>query len=71
MPPDFLSRSFEKIIAISVLDLNWGHGQEKDNLSNLFKESLNKKWIYKFPLPDWYKKAEYLAGNAVIKNNII
>jgi hypothetical protein len=32
------------------MDLNWAHEQEKDNLSNLIKESLNKEWIYKFSI---------------------
>jgi hypothetical protein len=38
------------------LEVNSAHAQSKDNLSNLSKESLKKKWIYKFPMPDWYKK---------------
>jgi hypothetical protein len=33
MPTDFLSRSFSEIIAISALDIDWVHEQEKDNLS--------------------------------------
>jgi hypothetical protein len=53
MPADFLSRSFTEINAISALDVDWVHEQEKDNLSMLIKESLNKQWIYKFPMPDW------------------
>jgi hypothetical protein len=43
MPADFLSTSFVEMTAISVMDLNWAHEQEKDNLSNLIKESLNKE----------------------------
>ena len=71
MPADFLSRSFTEIGAISAMDMKWEHEQAKDNLSNLVKESINKEWIYKFPMPEWYKKAEHIANMAVIKNNII
>ncbi len=71
MPADFLSRSFTEMNAISALDVDWVHEQSKDNLSNLIKESLNKLWTYKFPMPEWYKKAEYLAGMAIIRNNVI
>jgi hypothetical protein len=39
MPADYLSRSFIGLGAISVLDMNWAHEEEKDNLSNLIKES--------------------------------
>jgi hypothetical protein len=56
MPADFLSRSFIEINAIFALDIDWVHEQEKVNLSMLIKESLNKQWIYKFPMPEWYKK---------------
>ena len=71
MPADFLSRSFVEIAAVSALDMNWAHEQEKDNLSGLIKESLNKEWTYKFPMPEWYKKAETIANMAIVKNNII
>ena len=71
MPADFLSRSFIEIGAISALDMNWAHEQEKDNLSGLIKESLNKQWTYKFSMPEWYKKAENIANMAVVKKNII
>jgi hypothetical protein len=64
MPADFLSRSFTEINAISALDIDWVHEQEKDNLSTLIKESLNKEWTYKFPMPEWYKKAENIAKMA-------
>jgi hypothetical protein len=37
----------------------------------LIKESLNKEWIYKFPMPDWYRKAEHLAKMAIVRNNVI
>jgi hypothetical protein len=52
MPADFLSRGFTEMSAISALDIDWIHEQEKDNLSMLIKESLNKEWIYKFSMPD-------------------
>jgi hypothetical protein len=71
LPADFLSRSLMEMGAILALNMNWAHEQEKDNLSNLIRESLDKKWIYKFPTPDGYTKAEFLANMAVIKNNII
>jgi hypothetical protein len=71
MPADFLSRSITEINAISALDINWVHKQEKDNLSMLIRESLNKIWIYKFPMPHWYKKAEHLANLAMVRNNVI
>jgi hypothetical protein len=71
MPADFLSRSFTEISAISALDVDWVHEQEKDHLSMHIKESLNKQWIYKFPMPEWYKKAEHLAEMAVVRNNVI
>jgi hypothetical protein len=71
MPADFLLRSFTEINAISALDIDWVHEQEKDNLSTLIKESLNKEWTYKFPMPEWYKKAENLAKMAILRNNVI
>ncbi len=65
MPADFLSWSFTeidnietKIDALSALDIDWAHEQEKDNLSILIKESINKEWTYRFPMLEWYKKAE-------------
>jgi hypothetical protein len=67
MPADFLSRSLVEIGAISALDMNWAHDQEKENLSNLIQESLVKKRTYKFPMPGWYKKAEFFANMAVLK----
>jgi hypothetical protein len=48
----FLSRSFTGINAISALGIDWVYEQEKDNLSMLIRESLNKEWIYKFPMPN-------------------
>lgn len=54
MPVDFLSRSYVEQSAISVMDMILVEAQNKDNLSNLTKESLEKKWIYKFPMQDWY-----------------
>jgi hypothetical protein len=60
-----------EIGAISTLDVDWTHAQEKDNLSNLIKESLERKWVYKFPMPDWYKKAKSISNMAVLKNNVI
>ena len=51
--------------------INWKEAQEKDNLATLIKESIEKKWTYKFPMPDWYKKAEALANMAIMKNTII
>jgi hypothetical protein len=56
-----MQADFSKISAISALDVDWVQEQEKDNLSNLVKESLNKEWTYKFPMPDWYRKAETIA----------
>jgi hypothetical protein len=63
MSVDFLSRSFVEVGARFAPDMNWAHEQEKDNLSNLIRESLDKKWIYKFPMPDWYKKAPRKYGS--------
>ncbi len=40
-------------------------------MTNLIKESLSNKWVYKFPMPDWFKKVEFLTNMAVVKNNII
>jgi hypothetical protein len=78
MPADFLSRSFSenddsksKISALLALDIDWAHEQEKDNLSTLIKESLNKEWTYRFPMLEWYKKAENLAKMAVLRKNVI
>ncbi len=71
MPADYLSISFKEISAISVLDMNWAHEQEKDNLSNLIKESLDKKLTNEFPMPEWFKKAEFITNMAIVKNNII
>jgi hypothetical protein len=71
MPADFLSRSFTEISAISALDIDWVNEQEKDNLSTLIKESLNKEWTYKFPMPEWYRKAENIAKMAILRNNVI
>jgi hypothetical protein len=71
MPADLLSRSFVEMGVISVLNMNWAHKQEKDNLSSLIRKNLNKKWMQKFPMPDWYKKAELLANMVVVKNKII
>ncbi len=71
MPADFQSRSFSVIYAISALDIDWVHEQQKDNLSVLIRESLNNEWIYKSPMPDWYKKAENLGKMAIIRNNVI
>jgi hypothetical protein len=70
MPADFLSRSFTEINTISALDIDWVHEQEKDNLSTLVKESLNNEWTYKFPMPEWYRKAENIAKMAIIRNNV-
>jgi hypothetical protein len=70
-PVDFLSRSFTEINAITVLDIDWVHEEEKDNLSSLIKESLNKQWVYKFLVPEWYKKAEHLAEMAIMRKNDI
>jgi hypothetical protein len=47
--------------------MNWANEHKMGNLSNLIRESVDKKWIYKFPMKDWYKKAEFLASMAVIK----
>jgi hypothetical protein len=71
MPADYLFRSFIKVTAISALDMNCAHEEEKDNLSNLIKESLEKKLVYKFPMPEWFKKAEHLTTMATVENNII
>jgi hypothetical protein len=49
MPDDNLSRSFIELSAISVLDMKWAHEQEKDNISNLIKESLNKNGYINSP----------------------
>ncbi len=49
MPADFLSRSFIQVVAISALDINWAHKQEKDNLSNLINESLDKNGFTNSP----------------------
>jgi hypothetical protein len=51
------------------MDLNWVHEQVKDNLSTLINESLNNQWIYKFPIPDWFEKAEFLPNVAVVKKH--
>ena len=67
MLADFLSRSFTTISAISALDIDWVHEQEKDNLSTLIKESLNKEWTYKFPMTEWYKKAENIAKMVILR----
>jgi hypothetical protein len=61
MPADFLSRSFLEISPVAILDMNWTHEQEKDNFLISIAESLSKKWIYKFSMPDWYKKVEYFC----------
>jgi hypothetical protein len=37
----------------------------------LIREILAKKWTYKFPLPDWYKKVESIVINAELRNNVI
>jgi hypothetical protein len=71
MPADFLSRSFSEINAISALDIDWVHEQQKDNLSVLIRESLNNEWTYKFPMPEWYRKAENLGKMAIVRNNVI
>jgi hypothetical protein len=71
MPADYLSRSYSKVSAISAQEMNWAYEQEKDSLSNLIKESLEKKWVYKFPMPEWFKKAKRIAATATIKNSII
>jgi hypothetical protein len=57
MPADFQSQSFIEIGAISVLDVDCAHPQIEDILFNLIKESVDNKWIYKFPMPHWFKKA--------------
>ncbi len=78
MPADFLSRSYNEsndisatVNALSALDVDWVHEQEKDNLSTLIKESINKEWTYRFPMLEWYKKAENLAKIAILRNNVI
>ena len=71
MPADFLSRSNNEIMAISMLDLNWEEAQNMDNLTNLIKESLEDKWQADRFSPPWYKKAENLAHNAVVDNNLL
>jgi predicted CopG family antitoxin len=45
--------------------VNLAHKQEKDNLSNVIKESLKKKWVYKLSMPNWFKKAEQNASNII------
>jgi hypothetical protein len=37
------------------MGIDWAHAQNKDNLSNLIKDILVKKWIYKFLTPEWFK----------------
>jgi hypothetical protein len=39
--------------------------------TNLIRECLKKKLIYKFPMLYWYKKAEFIANMAVLENNMI
>ncbi len=48
------------------MDMNWAHEQEKDNLSNLIKESLEKKWVHKFLVLEWFQKAEHVAKMSTI-----
>ena len=71
MPTDFLSRSFQQTCAISILDKDWVALQEKDTQCKLVKEALDNKWSYSFPMPIWYKKAEELAKEAAMRNNIL
>ncbi len=59
MPTDILSRSFIEVGAISALNINWANKQEKDNLSNLIKESLDKKWVYNFPCQNFSRKQNF------------
>ncbi len=40
-------------------------------MSDLIQVSLDKKCMYKLLMLDWYKKAEFLANVAVVKNTII
>jgi hypothetical protein len=48
-----------------------GTQTRKNNSSNLSKESLEKKWVYKFLMPDWYKKAEVFGKHGSHqKNNV-
>jgi hypothetical protein len=69
MPADFLSRNFMEIGAISSLNINWTHAQEKGNLSKLIKENLEKKWVNKFPMPEWYKKDKFIANMALLSGS--
>ena len=71
MPADFLSRSFLQTCAISILDKDWVSLQEKDTQLKLIKEALDKKWSYSFHMPIWYKTAEELAKEAMVRNNIL
>jgi hypothetical protein len=68
---DFLSRSFIKVVAISALDVNWVYTQSKGRFLNLIKEHIEKKWIYKFPMPQCYLKAGRITNMAVLKNNVL
>ena len=57
--------------AISILDKDWVGLQTKDTQCKLMIEALQKKSTYKYPRPIWNKKAEGLAKEAFIRNNIL
>jgi hypothetical protein len=65
-----LQKIFE-VSAISSIYINWTHAHDKDNLSNLTKESLAKREISKFLMSKWFKMSKMIDNNAVLKNNII
>ena len=71
MPVNFQSRSFQQTCAIEILDKDWVDLQGKDIQFKLIKEALEKKWNYSFLMPIWYKKAEELAEEASMRNNIL
>ena len=56
---------------MSVIDEDWVEIQTKDTQCKFIKEAQEKKWMYKFPMPNWYKKSEKFAKDAVIRNSIL
>ena len=71
MPADFLSRSSNEQMAISMVDLNWVEAQKKDQLCNLIKSRLRGDWKLDHFSPPWYKRADHLAEHAILENGLI
>jgi hypothetical protein len=60
-----------EIGVISAIDVDLAYAQEKDNLSNLIKGSLEKSGFTNSLCQTGTKKAKFIANMAVLQNYVI